>query len=233
MKLTQFLTNQGYDLIEGPVRNHKPLQLWLKKSFDEAQLYYGSIDHAFKSDVVLTEIENPALSINTSKKDDYGFNIGITLLQEILKTLGLGAFEISAKIKSGKSVTISYDNSFTKEYAIGNLEEYFFGADFLHPNPSLLKNANQNNILLVTGVVFAKNLVADIETDFAFDGALMANLNEMVEGKIDFTKSAQNKIKMVANGEIYFPVAVKASRIDYDRSRFKKLILVTDSSNIF
>ncbi|MDX6182718.1 hypothetical protein SGQ44_10060 [Flavobacterium sp. Fl-77] len=233
MKLTQFLTNQGYDLIEGPVRNHKPLQLWLKKSFDEAQLYYGSIDHAFKSDVVLTEIENPALSINTSKKDDYGFNIGITLLQEILKTLGLGAFEISAKIKSGKSVTISYDNSFTKEYAIGNLEEYFFGADFLHPNPSLLKNANQNNILLVTGVVFAKNLVADIETDFAFDAALMANLNEMVEGKIDFTKSAQNKIKMVANGEIHFPVAVKASRIDYDRSRFNKLILVTDSSNIF
>lgn len=233
MKLTQFLTNQGYDLIEGPVRNHKPLQLWLKRNFDEAQLYYASIEHAFKSDVILTEIENPALSVNSTQKDNYGFNIGITLLQEILKTLGLGAFEISAKIKSGKSVTISYDQSFTKEYAIGNIEEYFSGADFLHPNPSLLKNANQNNILVITGVVFAKNIVADIDTDFAFDAALVANLNEIVEGKVDFTKTAENKIKMVANSEVHFPIAVKASRIDYDRSRFKKLILVTDNNNIF
>lgn len=233
MKLTQFLTNQGYDLIEGPVRNHKPLQLWLKKSFDEAQLYYADIQHAFKSDVILTEIENPALSVNASKKDDYGFNIGITLLQEILKTLGLGAFEINAKIQSGKSITISYDNSFTKEYTIGNLEDYFFEADFLHPNPSLLKNANQNNILIITGVVFAKNMVADIETDFTVDTGLVVNLNETVEGKVIFTKSADNKIKMVANGEIHFPIAVKASRIDYDRSRFQKLILVTDSNNIF
>ncbi|MEP6806227.1 MAG: hypothetical protein ABI892_17000, partial [Flavobacterium sp.] len=106
MKLTKFLSEQGYDIIEGPVRNHKPLQLWLKKPFDEAQLYYASIEHAFTSNVALTEIENPALSINSTQKDDYGFNIGITLLQEILKTLGLGTFEIANTIKSGKTVTI-------------------------------------------------------------------------------------------------------------------------------
>ena len=32
MKLTKFLSEQGYDLIEGPIRNHKPLQLWLKQT---------------------------------------------------------------------------------------------------------------------------------------------------------------------------------------------------------
>jgi len=233
MKLTNFLSSQGYDLIEGPVRNHKPLQLWLKKPFEEGQLYYASIEHAFKSNVVLTEIENPALSISATQKDDYGFNIGITLLQEILKTLGLGSFEISSKIKSGKTVTISYDNSVTKEYAIGALEDYFFTADFLHPNPSLLKNANRNYIMIITGTVFAKNLVADIETDFAFDNSLIASLNEVASGKIDFTLTAQNKIKMVSNVDVYFPVAVKASRVDFDRSRFQKLILITDSNNIF
>jgi hypothetical protein len=220
MKLTNFLSEQGYDIIEGPVRNHKPLQLWLKKPFDEAQLYYASIEHAFTSNVVLTEIENPALSINSTQKDDYGFNIGITLLQEILKTLGLGTFEIANTIKSGKTVTISYDNSVTKEYTIGNIEDYLFSADFLHPNPSLLKNANRNYILIVTGTVFAKNLIVDIETDIA-------------SGKLDFTIGNQNKLRMVSNAEIHFPIAVKASRIDFDRSRFQKLILVTDTNNIF
>lgn len=233
MKLTQFLGDQGYDLIEGPLRSHKPLQLWLKKPFDEAQLYYANIGHAFKSDVELIEIENPALSVDYTKKDDYGFNIGITLLEEILKTLGLGTFEISAKIKSGKTVTISYENSVTKEYALGNLEEYLFSADFLHPNPSLLKNANRNYLLLITGTVFAKNLVVDIETDFTVDAGLIASLNAVAEGKLDFTISNQSKLKMTSNMGIYFPIAVQASRIDFDRSRFKKLILVTDNLNIF
>jgi len=233
MKLTQFLGDQSYDLIEGPLRSHKPLQLWLKKPFDDAQLYYAHITHAFKSDVILTEIENPALSVDYTKKDDYGFNIGITLLEEILKTLGLGTFEISSKIKSGKTVTISYENSVTKEYALGNLEQYLFSADFLHPNPSLLKNANRNNILLITGTVFAKNLVVDIETDFTLDAALVTNLNAIADGKLDFTISNESKLKMTSNMGVYFPIAVQASRIDFDRSRFKNLILVTDNLNIF
>jgi hypothetical protein len=233
MKLTNFLSGQGYDIIEGPVRNHKPLQLWLKKPFEEAQLYYASIEHAFKSNVLLSEIENPALSVNSEQKDDYGFNIGITLLENILKTLGLGALELSAKIKSGKKVTIGYDNSITKEYTIGNIEDYFFSADFLHPNPSLLKNANRNHILIITGTVFAKNLIVDIETDFALDTSLIAGLNSIAEGKLDFTISNPNKLKMISNAEVYFPIAVKASEIDFDRSRFQKLILVTDNKNVF
>lgn len=233
MKLTKYLSEQGYDLIEGPVRNHKPLQLWLKQPLDEAQLYYSSIEHAFKSDIVLTEIENPTLNVNGSQKDDYGFNIGITLLEEILRTLGLGSLEITSKIKSGKTVTISYENSITKEYAIGNIEEYLYSADFLHPNPSLLKNANRNNILLITGTVFAKNLVVDIENNFALDAALVASLNDLADGKLDFTVTNQNTLKMTSNVGVYFPIAVKANRIDFDRSRFKKLILITDSNNIF
>lgn len=233
MKLTNFLSEQGYDIIEGPIRNHKPLQLWLKKPFDEAQLYYSHIEHAFISKVELTEIENPALNVNSDKKDDYSFNIGITILQKILETLGLGTFELGSKIKSGKKVTISYDNSVTKEYAIGNLEEYMYGADFLHPNPSLLKNANRDYILLITGVVFAKNLIVDIETDFALDTNLIASLNDIASGKIDFTIGSQNKLNMVSTAEIHFPIAVKANRIDYDKSRFKKLKLVTDTNDIF
>jgi len=233
MKLTKFLRDQGYDLIEGPVRNHKPLQLWRKQILNVTELYYEKVDQAFKSDIKLDEIENPALNVDSTKKDDYGFNIGITLLEEILKSLGMGLFELSAKIKSGKKVTISYDNSITKEYTIGNLESFLFSADFVHPNPSLLKHANRNNILIVTGIVFAKNLVVSIETDFLLDVALVASLNSLADGKLDFSMSSENKLKMVSSGNSFFPIAVKASRIDFDKSLFKKLTLVTDNRSFF
>ena len=80
MKLTKYLRDAGYDLIEGPVRNHKPLQLWLKTYFDEAQLYYTEISHAFSSSVQLTITEDPALSVYTTKSDEYG-TIILTNLQ--------------------------------------------------------------------------------------------------------------------------------------------------------
>lgn len=233
MSLKKYLREQGYDLIDGPVRNHKPLQLWLKKIFDEIELYYSNIDHAFISSVQLNEVTNDALSVNSTKKDDYGFNIGITLLEDILKSLGLGNFELSTKIKSGKKVTISYDNSLTKEYPTGEIENYLSNADFRHNNPALLKNANRNNIIVISGIVFAKNLVVEIETNFDLSAELIASLNSIAEGKLDFTINSQFKLKMVSSGTGYFPIAVKANRIDFDKSSFKKLILVTDNRNFF
>lgn len=233
MKLTQYLSDQGYDLIEGPIRNHKPLQLWIKKTFSEAELYYATLEHAFKSEEVLTEIENQALTVNTSNTNEYGFNIGITLLEEILSSLGLGDIEIFASVKTGKKVVISYDNSITKEYAIGNIESYLSAADFVHPNPQLLKNANRDNILIITGTVFAKNLIVEIETDFSLDVSLIAKLNNIADGKIDFTMKNNNTLKMISEGSNFFPIAVKASRLKFDRSIFEKLTLVTDDRNIF
>jgi hypothetical protein len=233
MKLTKYLRDAGYDLIEGPVRNHKPLQLWLKTTVDEAQLYYTEISHAFNSSVQLTITEDPALSVDTTKSDEYGFNIGVSLLEEILKSLGLGNFELSAKVKSGKKVTISYDNSVTKVIPLGEVTDYLSSADFKHPNPVLLKNANRNNILVITGAVMAQNLVVEIETDFNIDANLVATLNQAADGKLEFTANSQQKLKMVSSGSSFFPIAVKANWIDFDKGVFKGLPLVTDNRNFF
>jgi hypothetical protein len=235
MKLTKYLREAGYDLIEGPVRNHKPLQLWLKQVFNEAELYYSNVNHAFTSPVQLTEEVDPALSVDISKKDDYGFNIGISLLDEILKSIGLGAFDVSTKIKSGKKVTISYNNSVTKVIPLGEITNYFSNADFKYPNPVLLKNANRNNILVITGAILAQNLVVEIETDFKLDANLAATLNQATDGKLDFTITSEQKLKMVSSGNSFFPIAVKANRIDFDRGVFKGLRLVTDNmiTNLF
>ncbi|WP_041823512.1 hypothetical protein [Leadbetterella byssophila] len=66
--LRKQLRKAGYDLIDGPVRNHKPLQLWLKPLFKQAELYYSDLNHAFDSPVTLVEEFDPALTVDSTKK---------------------------------------------------------------------------------------------------------------------------------------------------------------------
>jgi hypothetical protein len=233
MNLTKTLRRQGYDLIEGPIRNHNLLQLWLKNPFNDVELYYSNINHAFTSNVEFSEVEKPALDIDSTTKDEYGFNIGMSLLEETLKSLGLGTFELSADVKSGKKVTISYDNSVTKEVPVGEIQNYLSSADFKYPNKALLKNANRDNILIISGVLFAKNLVVEIETDFTLDVDLLVKLNEIVDGKLDFSMISESKLKMISSGNSFFPVAVKADRIDFDKGHFDNTNLVTDNRKFF
>jgi hypothetical protein len=228
MNLAKLLKDQGYDLIEGPVRDHKLLQLWLKKDLDKAELYYSHISDAFDCEEVLNEIVNDALKINSTDTDEYKFNIGITILEDLLKALGLGNLGLTAKITSGKKVTISYGQSQTHEVAIGEIEDFLSEADFKHPNPTLLKNINRNDLLIISGIVCAKDLIVNIETDLAIDAGLILSLKEVGEGKVDFTSNNHDLIEMKSEGNSFFPVALKANRIIYNKSKFTGLRLLTD-----
>lgn len=233
MSLSKFLKDQGYDLIQGPVRNHQPLQLWLKRIFNEAELYYKHVQHAFQSEVVLEAVKNPALQVDSTQKDAFSFHIGITLLDQLLESIGLGEFGLTGKIQSGKKVSIGYDQSFTREYPLGNLESYFHTADFLHPNPSLLRNANRNDILLISGVLFAQHIAVEVETDFSLKAEFVAELNQMAKGALEFSKEGEDKLQMHSQGNLVFPVAVKAHKLDFDHHIFDRLKLITDNRNFF
>lgn len=233
MKLTSYLRDQGYDLIDGPVRNHRVLQLWLKRPFNDAEIYYTDIRHAFSSSGELNETEDRALTINTGRSDDYGFNIGISMVDEILQSTGLSSLQLSTQIKSGSKVTISYDNSINRVVPTGEIIHFLANADFVHPNPILLKHAYRNQLLVITGVIFAKNLVVDIETEQSFDTPTLARLNAATDGRIDFAAINRQQLRMTSSSATHFPIAVKANRIRFNRGSVSGLTLVSDSRNIF
>jgi hypothetical protein len=183
--------------------------------------------------VVLVEVESAALNVNSAAKNEYGFNIGFSILDDILKSMGLANFELKADLKTGKKVSISYDNSITREVPIGMIQNYLSEADFNHANPALLKNANRDNILIISGVLLAKNLLVEIETDFSLTTDLVAKLNAGADGKLNFSMKSESNLKMVSSGTSFFPVAVKADRIDYDKGHFKNTKLVTDTRKLF
>jgi hypothetical protein len=186
-----------------------------------------------KSDIILAVQTNDALKVDATSKNEYNFNIGITILEEILKSIGISNLNLSSEIKSGKSVKISYDNSITKEIEIGVLENFLINCDFLHPNELLLKNLNNNDVIITTGVLYAKNLIVEIETEFSITAELKAKLTDIAEGKLNFSNSSETKLKMTSETGNFYPIAVKASRLDFDHGKFKKQNLITDTRNFF
>lgn len=233
MSLKKLLRKQGYDLIDGPDRKHQPLQLWLKKFNDQIEIYHENIDHAFISNGSLNELRRDALNINYTQKDNYNFNIGLTVLEEILTAIGVNNFRLSTKFLKGKQITIGYDNAITVEYPIGDIENYLAAADFRHYNPALLKNLNRNNVFIISGVIFAKNLIAEIDTDMDFNTETIANLNNAADGRLVFSMTRTSKLKMTSVGTGFFPVAAKANKIIYSKGIFKNQELVTDRQDLF
>lgn len=233
MNLKKVLRGAGFDMIDSPIRNHKPLQLWLKKPGDPVDLYYENIEHALKSEQKLAIFEDSALSVSYQNSQEYKFNIGITVLEELLTSLGLGNLGLNTGFEGGKNVSISYNSSNTMMVASGELANFLDQADFHHPNRDFMRNANADNILVITGVLVAKDFHATIETKVKIDADLEAKFNKVAEGKVKFSLKGERKLEMISEGNAAFPIAVKANRIHWDKGEFNKMRLVTDNRCFF
>jgi hypothetical protein len=230
--LQNHLSAAGYDLIDGPVRNHKPLQLWIKHAFNPAELYYESVLHAFKSKVKLPLEKDPSLIVDDNLQSQYSFNIGLTLVKEIFQSMGLPPIELEAIFQSGKKVSISYKNAHSELVPLGKILEFFAAADFLHPNPILMRNANRNHLVIISGIVSAEQLVVEFDADSKISNKQALALTKATNNKVDISVSRNKKTRMTA-GIGRLPIAVKAGRIDFDRGQFKGIDLMTDGRDLF
>lgn len=61
----------------------------------------------------------------------------------------------------------------------------------------------------------------------------MASLNAVVEGKIEFSVSGKSTLKMVSQGTGYFPIAVKAHRLMFNKGQFENVKLISDNQDFF
>jgi hypothetical protein len=154
------------------------------------------------------------------------------VVQEWMQATGLPAIDFSQAIGSGTSVSISFEQTMAEMVPIGDLTAFFSNADFLHPNPVLLRHANRNNILVITGIVTAAHLVAEINSTEKITTKAINALKKQSDNSIGFSLNKQNTLKMVA-GKGRFPIAVKASRIDFDKGRFNGLGMVSDGRDWF
>lgn len=233
MNLKKELRQSGYDFIDSPIRNHKPLQIWLQKPHNAVELYYEHISHALVSEVKLKITEDKALTVNYGQKQNYKFNIGITVLEELLTSLGLGNLGLTSSFKNGKSVTISYNNSKTLSVPSGEISNYLSTADFKYPNREFMRNANRDNLLVISGVLMARDLKTTIETNTDISAEVEAQLIEAAEGKLNFKMISGKKLEMISESNTLFPIAVKANRIDFDKGEFKKMTIITDNRFFF
>ncbi len=231
-KLVKHLKDAGYDLIDGPVRNQDLLQLYLKRPAKKIELLFDEMLQAFDGDTKISVKEDNALSINSSMSVSYDFKAGMSAINDSLQAFKIGNVSLDAEIKKGKEVNISYDSSITRVVPTGEIMQFLSDARLKASNDRFLKDMNQNNLIVVTGVVFAKNFVAEIKTESDVNiDALVASANG--NGKVSFQRQSNNSIKMVSEGDSLIPIAIKANRIKFNKDKFSDLHLVSDSRDLF
>ncbi|MHA7130098.1 hypothetical protein [Algoriphagus namhaensis] len=233
MSLSKTLKNQGYDLIDGPTRNHTINQLWTKDPWDKVEVLYDHVDHAFLSPVDLIASPVSGLDLVYSHKNSFNFNIGMSVAKLELDALGIDGLSLTTTIKKGKSVEISYSGSVSKEIPLGKIQEFFSAADYHHNNPMLLKNLNGNNIIFISGLLSAKNLRIEIQNDVEFDLSIEGKINEAIDGKLEAKLVSKKRLQLTSSGNTLFPVAVKAHRLRYRKGEFIDAELITDNRDIF
>lgn len=233
MDLLNHLKKSGYDLLDGPIRNHQPLQLWVKKGANRPELFFEHIKEAFVSKEKLIVYQHPVLNVVSSSQIDHEYEVGIALLKDMMQGIGGTPLNLSAGIQKGKKLSISYKNAYTSSITIGNLHSYFNQSHLQLSTPNFIRHLNNNQVLLITGVVFAKKLEFEIFTEQDLDMDWIAKLTLAKDPKLSFSIESKNKLKMTAYGTKDFPIAVKASRLDFDQGKFTGMRLVTDNRNFF
>ena len=231
--LSKNLEKEGYDLIDGTLREQRLLQVWRKRFNNPIESLASSIHHIFNSKVNLSTTISPALDIVSNASQELKFNIGLTVLEDILSKSNLGKFDLGTKISSGKKVEISYSNSFSETVVQLDLENFLATSDFVHPNPGVLKDLNRENLIVITGVVYAKNLKATIESESEISASIDTEINAVVGGKISLSRESNTKIVLSAPLGETFPIALKYHKMKFRDGIFRKLELVSDSKDWF
>ncbi|MEY3085943.1 MAG: hypothetical protein RL037_2162 [Bacteroidota bacterium] len=176
MDLIKHLSKSGYDLIDGPIRNHQPLQLWLKQGANRPELYFEHINQVFKNPKELVVDEDPTLNVDATQQVEHDFTTGLTVLKELMQGIGGTPFDISTGIQTGRKISIKYKDAYAASVAIGQLTTYLGESRIEDLSESFIHHLNSNQVLLITGVVFAKQLVMDVSTDRDIDLTWVAKL---------------------------------------------------------
>jgi hypothetical protein len=147
--------------------------------------------------------------------------------------------------QNGGNVLLEFDannntQSFNPGTLVSNISEFDMATGTMY---KLTMDAQKNILVYATnlstnqdsliGSIQEPNAVGLVLDAISIDANLVATLNQSADGKLEFTAQSEQKLKMVSSGSSYFPIAVKANRIDFDKGVFNGLALVTDTRNFF
>lgn len=233
MNLTKVLRKQGFDLIDGPIRNHELLQLWLKEPGQKVQLYQQHISKVFKNESPMDIMESSALNVNASVKNDYDFNIGLNILNNIFRSMNIGG-GMNGLIQGGKRISISYENAVIQEVPDGELKNFINNADFQRKNDLLMKDLSKDRLLVISGVMKAHNLNVQLDFEQDLETEVEGAMNNSFEGAATIERTSTRSLLMKVKDEsLRYPIAVKSHRIEFSKDQFNGTNLVSDNRKFF
>lgn len=234
MSLTKLLKSKGFDFIDSPMRSHILLQLWRKSVSNPATFYAHHYSDIFKDNgTVINPLKANALDVNATKTNKLQFNLGLSGLKNLLANLNLGNVGIDSKITGGKTISTSFNSAYSIVIPEVELDALFTDTDIKLNSTNLMKHLNSNDILIVSGILYAKELLIEIESDNEITAQTEADIALAVSGKIQVERTGAKSIKMTTTLPDEFPIAIQAHQLAFNKGEFNKAKLITDDKDLF
>lgn len=87
--------------------------------------------------------------------------------------------------------------------------------------------------MVITGLLRAKVIQIEIESDRNLYTELEAKLTKHFESNMEVSRASNNKLVMKTTQARDYPIAVKASHINFDEGQFVNTLLYTDNRHLF
>jgi hypothetical protein len=230
--LVKTLRNSGLDLIDGVVREHKPLSIWIKRNTERVS-YRGQLDEIFSSPVPIRMDEFKLPDIDFDSKACYNMNIGASAFSGFLATLGIS--DLSTVVKGGKKMEVSFSETVLIKANQNDVQVFFESPqlDFHCKSNEIYEQANLDNLILVTGVAFAKKVDVSVSSDFSIDTNVKSDVKNLATVDVDAKFENEKTLKMIFSPDELIPVAVLAYRLRFNRGFFEKMNQVSDNRDFF
>jgi hypothetical protein len=234
--LVSSLRKEGYDYIDGAARNQKILSVWDKRDLKPISIFEATVADFYSSPYVMAApVPAAALFVNYSKTKSYKVDLGIDVLKDLLKEANLGELGVKFKIEGSKTMEISWEKATTVDYTDAQVMKYFgtAGGKLVNPTAEIIEQANFDHLILITGVLYARNFQVHIKTTTKIDAGLAAEIEKIANGKMSVNTDNAKELVAKSDLAIEIPIAVKAVRLFFANGKYKRLAPITGNRWFF
>jgi hypothetical protein len=215
-----FLSALGYSVVSLPSSDIKPGQTLLRTGKKDLTRLgdLATIMNMGSNPLPIPSMDNLApTGVSGQQSSSVKFDIGVSILGNILKALAGTSLDVSLGFKNTKSVTFAYLDVLEDHIALDQLDQYLSTAD-IKPGQNTVRDAFiHDNIFVLTSTIKSQKITVTAQGDTGVSAKVdVPVIQNIASGKLglDVSKSAQGQITFSGNKPVIF--GFKAAEIFAD-----------------
>jgi len=224
-----FLKAQGYCAVRVPRADLKPLQLLAMQSGALERL--GALEEVLVADgVALPDVARavPLPAFSGRRTGSLSAGIGISLLGDALKAMGISPPSFDVEVRPGTAITLAMEGVTEDRVEVASLDRYLAAADVLPGAPSVAALLESDDVYVITAVVRCRRLLVSASRTDGHGVAVRApELHGVLGAHASLSGDRDSATGLTYEGRTPVAFGFKAVRLLFENGRYGTLRAVS------